>query len=111
MKRTEIKEVNEPKIWDEECRAGTSSCLVGMLSVHREAKFTREMEQFKELKEAFPKKKVKWVWADGYCREEILKSVGLSPRDLPTLIYYDNNKGKFKTLEGKWGKENNEKFV
>lgn len=52
------------------------------------------MEQFKELKESFPKKKVKWVWMDGYCRDEILKSVGASVSELPTLIYYDNVKGK-----------------
>lgn len=39
---------------------------------------------------------------DGYCRDEILTSAGLTTNDLPTLIYYDNNKGKYKTMEGKF---------
>lgn len=31
---------------------------------------------------------------DGYCRDEILKAANLTTDDIPTIIYYDNNKAK-----------------
>lgn len=89
-----LDDVTSKITWEQKCRSGTTPCVIAMLSKFKKTTFDNEKTQFEKLKDKFPKKNVNWVYMDGYCRSEILKAAGLTAADVPTLIYYDDNKQK-----------------